>query len=107
MMRDGKVRAALVAAVLISELVVATAMLAAPRPAPYGWQMYSAVPYNPPAWAVIDGIERSINAEAYLVHGRAEINRLAVLRTRGCELTRADGIRIRLPDGSIDEVTCS
>jgi hypothetical protein len=93
--------------VLSIQAVLAVAVLTAPRPAPYGWQMYSAVPYNPPAWAVTDGTATPINAEAFFVHGRAEIDRVALLRTRGCELTGADSIRIQLRDESVEEVPCS
>lgn len=96
----------LVLVLLGVQVVVAAAMLTTERPAPYGWQMYSAVPYNPPAWAVTDGTRRSIDAEALLVHGRAEIDRVELLRSEGCDRTGADAIVIELADGRLDEVVC-
>jgi hypothetical protein len=91
---------------LITQLLLATAILAEDRPARYGWQMYSAVPYSPKAWAVSDGAREAIDAEALMVHGRAEIDRVELLRTVGCDHHDADSIVIELADGSINEVVC-
>jgi hypothetical protein len=97
----------LAAVVLSAEAVVASLMLGADRPARYGWQMYSAVPYNPQSWAVTDGHAEPMNIEQRLVYGRAEIDRVALIRAEGCELTQADVIRIELSDDiTIVEVVC-
>lgn len=99
-------RVLLAGLVLSVQLVLALGMLFSARPAPYGWQMYSAVPYNPVAWAVTDGRAEAINVESALVHGRAEIDRVALLRSHGCDWTGADTIRIQLQDQSVDEMAC-
>lgn len=91
---------------LVIQVALAVAMLFAPRPAPYGWQMYSAVPDKPPAWAVTRGVSEPIDVEAFLVHDRAEIDYTDLVRAHGCERTGADAIRIELADGSVEEVAC-
>ena len=91
---------------LVLQVVVAVAVFRAERPAPYGWQMYSAVPYSPRAWAVTDGERERIDVEGLMVHPRAEIDRVALLRDAGCERIEADAILIELAGGTMDEVTC-
>lgn len=101
-------RAALagVTVALALQVAVATAALAQPRPAHYGWQMYSATQPVPDAWAVSAGTASPIDIGALLVHDRAEIDFAEMLRVHGCERTGADAVRIELPDRSLEEVIC-
>ena len=98
------------AAIVLIALGLQTAMAAVAftqeRPAPYAWQMYSAVPYSPRAWAVTDGGRERIDVEGLMVYARAEIDRVELLRTVGCERLEADAILIELADDTTDEVVC-
>jgi len=76
------------------------------RPARYGWQMYSSMPNNPPAWSINAGEERELSVSDLPVHGRAEIDYAALLRDRGCDLVEADAIRFEGADGTLETVEC-
>lgn len=96
----------LVAIGLALELVVAVIVFTAPRPGRFGWQMYSAVPFIPSVWAMVDGAEQPIELGESLVNSRAEIDFIGLARDRGCEIVRADAVRIELPDGTFETVDC-
>ena len=96
----------LVAIGLALELVVAAVVFTAPRPGRFGWQMYSAVPYIPAAWATVDGAEQPLDVGGLLVNARAEIDFVGLARDRGCEIVRADAVRIELADGTLVTVDC-
>ena len=96
----------LVAIGLALELVVAAIVFTAPRPGRFGWQMYSAVPFIPSVWATVDGAEQPIELGEALVNSRAEIDFIGLARDRGCEIVRADAVRIELPDGTFETVDC-
>jgi hypothetical protein len=98
--------ATLVAVLLALQVVVAAIVFGADRPAPYGWQMYSAIPYVPRAWADVEGSREAIDVEEMFVHARAEIDRVGLLRSAGCDWTGADALRIELEGGAIEEVAC-
>jgi hypothetical protein len=68
--------------------------------------MYAAGPYVPRAWAVTEAGEEAIRVEVELTRARAEIDRLTLLRQRGCELVSADAVRLELPDGRVETITC-
>jgi hypothetical protein len=95
-----------VAVLLAIQVLVAVVMALGPRPSPYGWQMYSATPFKPEAWAVHGERVEALDVDDLLVHARAEIDYVALLRTDGCEFAGADAIRIELADETIDEVAC-
>lgn len=97
---------ALVVVALVLQSAVAAVALTEPRPARYAWQMYSAVPYTPPAWTVRGNEERGLAVNELFVRGRAEIDRVVLLRDQGCDLVEADAIRFELPDGRAETVTC-
>jgi hypothetical protein len=97
---------AVVAVGLAVQVVVAGAALIEPRPARYGWQMYSGMPVNPPAWSVVDGEQHELRINDLLLHPRAEIDRVALLRNRACELTGADAIRFEPASGPVETVEC-
>lgn len=97
---------ALVAVGLALQVAVAAAALTEGRPARYGWQMYSGVPFNPPAWSIHGSDARELDERDSLVHARAEIDRVLLLRERGCELVDADAIRFELSDGTSETVAC-
>jgi len=96
----------LVAVGLALELAVAAIVFTAPRPGRFGWQMYSAVPYIPAAWAVVDGREQPLDVAGMLVNSRAEIDFVALVRERACAVAGADELRIELTDGSMEQVDC-
>ena len=101
-----RVGLAVVAALLAVQIAVAVVVAFGPRPSPYGWQMYSATPYKPAAWAVTAGTAETFDVDELLVHARAEIDYVGLLRDHGCDHTGADAIRIQLADGTLDEVAC-
>lgn len=96
----------LVVVALALQIAVAALALTEPRPARYGWQMYSAVPYTPVAWILRGDEERDLAVNDLFVSGRAEIDRVALLRDQGCDLVEADEIRFQLPDGRSETVMC-
>ena len=63
-----------------AQLLVATIALGAPRPAPFGWQMYSAVPAAH-RFVVVEasGVERTVDPTAVLGKVRGEIDLVARL----------------------------
>jgi hypothetical protein len=91
---------------LALELVVAAIVFTAPRPGRFGWQMYSALPYRPTMWAVVNGAEEPFELADVLVNSRAEIDFVELARDRGCEIAGADEVRIELIDGSVESVDC-
>jgi len=91
---------------LALELVVAAIVFTAPRPGRFGWQMYSAVPYIPAMWATVDGAEQPFELGEALINSRAEIDFVGLARDRGCEIVRADAVRVELADGTFVTVDC-
>jgi len=97
---------ALVALALAAQVIIASVALAEPQAARYGWQMYAAVPYIPPAWATSDGEELPFEPGKVIIHPRIEIDYVSLTRERGCELSGADAIRLELADGSQETMSC-
>jgi hypothetical protein len=95
-----------VAVLLMLQVLAAVIVAFGPRPGPYGWQMYSATPFKPNAWAVRADTAERLSVDDLLVNDRTEIDYVALLRTHGCEVTGADAIRIELADSTIEEVAC-
>ncbi|HEX3220062.1 MAG TPA: hypothetical protein VHU77_08585 [Candidatus Limnocylindria bacterium] len=106
-LRRGWLVPALIAAFLVVQLLVPTIALFGPRPARFGWQMYSALPDVPRAFVVeADGSEHEIDLQHLFAVQRAEIDYVAVLRTGVCDATSATAIRLVLADGESQEVSC-
>lgn len=91
---------------LALQVVIASVSLAGPRPGRYSWQMYSAVPAVPEVWSTADGEERPFDIRDALIHARAELDYLEVVRTKGCELTGADAVRYEGSGGVSETVSC-
>lgn len=99
---------ALVVVGLAAEVVVAATAFTGARPNRYGWQMYSAVPYVPRAWAVAaSGEKRPVMVDDLFVTTRAEIDLVEFLIVSGCQVIQADSLNIELPDGHIEMVPCT
>ena len=85
---------AVVVALLVVQVLVAVVMALGPRPSPYGWQMYSAVPFKPDAWAVHGEVAEPLNVDEMLVHPRVEIDYVALLRSHGCAFASAGAMLV-------------
>lgn len=98
----------LVAAYLAVQLLVPALALLEPRPAHFGWQMYSALPRLPQAWVLeTDGTERPVDLTELFAVQRAEIDYGDVLRTGLCDATGAAAIKLqRSGDAEPETVTC-
>jgi hypothetical protein len=85
-----------VAAFLALQLLVPLAALFGPRPGRFAWQMYSALPRVPHAWAVAaDGTETPIDLGPLFAVQRAEIDYVAVLRAGLCEVVPAPAVKLQ------------
>lgn len=97
----------MVAIALAVQVAVASAAFLGPRPSRYGWQMYTAVPYIPRVWGISGEDEREVAIDQLLVNARAEIDYVALIRSRGCDLVDADALRIEHDDARVETVMCS
>lgn len=100
--------AVLIAAFLVVQLAVPVVALFGPRPSRFAWQMYSALPPVPEAWAIdADGNETAIELGTLFAVQRAEIDYEAVLRSGLCDTVEAAAIRIvGLADGRSETIRC-
>jgi hypothetical protein len=88
--------AVLVATFLVAQVMVPVVALFGPRPARFGWQMYSALPDVPHAWTVAaDGSEEPIDLAALFAVQRAEIDYAAVLRAGLCGAVDAPAVKVQ------------
>jgi hypothetical protein len=95
-------------AFLSVQLLVPALALFGPRPTRFAWQMYSALPPVPRAWAVAaDGTVREVDLEPLFAARRAEIDYQAVLREGLCDAVDAKAIRLQLHgDAAVEEIPC-
>jgi hypothetical protein len=97
--------AAFVVLFLAFQLLVPAAALFSRRPAPFGWQMYSALPQLPQAWLVdTAGHETQVNLGALFAESRAEIDYAAALRMGLCDLPGAKSVKLLEPDARAPEI---
>jgi hypothetical protein len=97
--------AIILAAYLTIQVIVPVAALFGPRPARFGWQMYSALPDLPQAWTVAaDGTEEEIALASLFAIQRAEIDYTAVLRSGLCDVTDAPAVKVQAPDAQEPEL---
>lgn len=103
-----QVASLLIAAFLAVQLVVPAVALFAPRPARFGWHMYSALPPVPQAWIVhADGSSEAVDVTSLFVVPRAEIDYAAALRDRLCGISRAVEIRVQPDaDAPMESIRC-
>ena len=91
----------LVVVSVIAMVAVPTAAMFEPRPARFGWQMFTAMAPVPAAWVeTTDGNERPVDVGALLVHPRPEADlapALAELLCRQAEVRAVvvEGLRSR------------
>jgi hypothetical protein len=98
---------ALIVAFLALQLAVPAVALFGPRPARFAWQMYSALPDVPKAFAVeADGTEHPVDLQRLFAVQRAEIDYASVLRTGLCDATGSSAIRLEFADGRDQEIPC-
>ena len=91
---------------LAVQVAIASAAFVGPRPTRFGWQMYTAVPYKPIVWTVSGNDRTSVDIDDLLINARAEIDFVAFIRSRGCDLLDGDVLHIKHPDGPAEVVTC-
>lgn len=98
---------ALVAFFLAVQVLMPAAALFGHRPARFAWQMYSALPDLPRAWAIAaDGSEQPVNLGRLFAVQRAEIDYVSVLRTGLCDATGASSVRILPPHAPAEVIAC-
>ena len=100
--------AAFIGMYILWQVVVPASALLASRPARFGWQMYSARPDLPKAWATdASGLETPIDMEQVFAQVRAEIDFSAALRSAVCASSGAVAVRIQDPQRAGPELlTC-
>ena len=96
-----------VAVILAWQLIVPAAALFSPRPARFGWQMYSGFP-DVPSVSLIDaaGHETPVDANQFFGQLRAEIDFAAALRAGVCDASGATAVKISDRDGTTEVVKC-
>lgn len=96
--------AGLIAGFLVVQVAVPGIALFGPRPARFGWHMYSALPPVPQVWLVhADGTEEEVDLSRLFVVQRAEIDYADAVRSRLCRLAGAAEIRMRRASGDETE----
>ena len=98
--------ALLVIAFVIIQLAVPILQLAQPRPARFGWQMYSALTSLPVVkLETANGTVTSLDLSRVVVRERAEVDYSAALAHHVCDTTDAVAVRIGLGE-SEERVPC-
>jgi hypothetical protein len=99
---------AAVVAFLAAQVLVPAVALFGPRPARFGWHMYSALPPVPEAWAVTaDGTREQVDLGNLFAVQRAEIDYVAVLRAGLCAAVGAREVEIRPRAGApVETIPC-
>ena len=91
---------------LAVQIAIPTVQLLAPRPAPFGWQMYAATGELPTVVAFDDaGTSRVVDVLSLVAAPRAEIDYARLLADRGCDIVDAARLRIQ-SEGTTTEVVC-
>jgi hypothetical protein len=100
--------AAFVVAFVVIQLVVPAVALFGSRPAPFGWQMYAAMPQLPRAWVVdTQGTETPVDLFTLFATQRAEVDYASALERHLCDRTDAAAVRVQRPgDDESKTVIC-
>lgn len=103
-------RTALVAAAMvvfvIAQVVIAAVALTEPRPARFGWQMYTAVPAPPTVHLeAADGRLNAVDLEALMARGRADADLSTALADHLCTTTDAAAVLLG-PPADAQRVPC-
>ena len=99
----------LVVGYLAIQLLLPAVLLVGPRPARFGWQMYSTAADLPTVVAVdASGHERTVDVASLLAGPRAEVDYVPLLVDQGCRLVEAETLLIQPPgtDPEAIEVRC-
>ncbi|MEO7296458.1 MAG: hypothetical protein ABIZ57_09960 [Candidatus Limnocylindria bacterium] len=98
--------ASFVIAFIVIQLAVPILALAQPRPARFGWQMYTAVPSLPRVSVEdADGRTQPVEVTDLVARGRADADFSAALVEHLCATTDATAVRIASDDGE-ERVPC-
>ena len=98
----------LVVAFLVASILVPALALAQPRPARFGWQMYSIALAAPRAWTEsADGARQAYDLADKLAVLRADIADPRAVGAQICRLTDAAAVLVELRVGSQVRVPCS
>ena len=97
--RSSRLVAAAIALFVAWQLLMPAALLFANRPAPFGWQMYSALPDLPRAWVLdAEGRESPVDLRTLFAETRAEIDYAAALRAGLCNLPAVVAVKVQEPE---------
>jgi hypothetical protein len=105
--RRTRVAAAVATVFLVIQLAVPILALGQPRPARFGWQMYSALTSLPHVQLEsADGSLTAVDLSKIVARGRAEADFSGAIATHLCETT--DAVAIRLASGENERrIVCS
>ena len=106
------IRRALLAAgiglVVVLQLGIPAVNLLSPRPARFGWQMYSTAQPAPEAWTKsVDGTLEPLSLDGHWAVLRAEIDDVDAFATQVCDLTDAPEVVVRLQPDATETVACA
>lgn len=100
--------ALLIAAFVVLAVLVPALALGQPRPARFGWQMYSVAQAAPQAWLQsADGSVREYDLAAGLAVLRADIADPQVMGKRLCQETNTNAVLVELRPAELVRVPCS
>jgi hypothetical protein len=92
---------------VVVQIAVPTVMLFEPRPAAFGWQMYSAARSLPDVVVIeADGSERVVDLTDHLAEPRAEIDYAARLAEQACRVIGGPRVRVTPDGGPPIEIEC-
>ena len=99
--------AAAIGLIVMFQVGVPTANLLAPRPARFGWQMYSVAQPAPEAWtpSTSGGLE-PVDLDSHWAVLRAEIDDVEGFARQVCALTEAPEVVVELQPGATESVPC-
>lgn len=106
-LRRGLVAAA-IGLVVVFQVGVPAVNLLSPRPARFGWQMYSVAQPAPQAWAAsASGDLEPLRLQDHWAVLRAEIDDVDGFARQVCALTESTNIVIELQPGAKEPVACT
>ena len=94
--------------IVVLQLGIPAANLLSPRPARFGWQMYSTAQPAPEAWArSADGTLEPLHLDGHWAVLRAEIDDVDAFASQVCDLTDAPEVVIRLQPDATETAACA
>lgn len=99
--------AAVIGLILVFQVGVPAVNLLAPRPARFGWQMYSVAQPAPQAWtSSANGGLEAVDLDGRWAVLRAEIDDVDGFARQVCALTDAADVVVELQPGARESVAC-